>query len=404
MATVDGKTSFKIDELVNGSIVAGVINSSGQLILTTRGGATINAGYVTKPVGSPWSAGATYSNGDIVGYAGALWKASADHSTPKPPAMFTSVWTRLYGRSFDGWSEKEPFFVGDTPSESWEFFWKTGTPTVSLTSTVGEFETGKQALKITAAATQTQRFYQKEENIVHGGEVIVATVRAKLVSASTGAKLQGLILQNDETDIPAPFATGVVSAFNSEGDRTLTTSWATYTFTFTAANAKPRSMINFVAAAAASGAVFLIDWVRITRKQPSALDAYPVGAIYMSVSATNPGTVFGGTWTAWGSGRFPVGVDGTTDFDTVEETGGAKTHDHGLDNATTGARLRVGVDTGMWALVKTLPSRVMTKSHTVASPTTISSATTSAIAIEGTSDAASSLPPYITCYMWKRTA
>ena len=60
---------------------------------------------------------------------------------------------------------------------------------------------------------------------------------------------------------------------------------------------------------------------------------YPVGAIYMSVSSTNPGTLFGGTWTAWGSGKVPVGINASdSDFDTVEETGGAKTHSHGLSS------------------------------------------------------------------------
>ena len=33
---------------------------------------------------------------------------------------------------------------------------------------------------------------------------------------------------------------------------------------------------------------------------------YPVGSIYMSVKSTNPGTLFGGTWTAWGTGRPPI--------------------------------------------------------------------------------------------------
>ena len=50
---------------------------------------------------------------------------------------------------------------------------------------------------------------------------------------------------------------------------------------------------------------------------------YPVGSIYMSVNNTNPGTLFGGTWVAWGSGRVPVGVDtSNVAFDSVEETGG----------------------------------------------------------------------------------
>ncbi len=36
---------------------------------------------------------------------------------------------------------------------------------------------------------------------------------------------------------------------------------------------------------------------------------YPVGSIYMSTVATNPGTLFGvGTWTAWGAGRVPLGI------------------------------------------------------------------------------------------------
>jgi len=53
---------------------------------------------------------------------------------------------------------------------------------------------------------------------------------------------------------------------------------------------------------------------------------YPVGSIRVSTSSTNPGTYLGGTWTQWGSGRVPVGVNTSdTDFSTVEKTGGAKT-------------------------------------------------------------------------------
>ena len=58
-------------------------------------------------------------------------------------------------------------------------------------------------------------------------------------------------------------------------------------------------------------------------------DVYPVGSIYINASdGTNPGTLLGfGTWVAFGAGRVPVGIDATqTEFDTAEETGGAKTH------------------------------------------------------------------------------
>ncbi len=54
---------------------------------------------------------------------------------------------------------------------------------------------------------------------------------------------------------------------------------------------------------------------------------YPVGALYVSTVSTNPGTLLGrGTWAAFGAGRVMVGHDsGDADFDTAEETGGAKT-------------------------------------------------------------------------------
>ena len=60
--------------------------------------------------------------------------------------------------------------------------------------------------------------------------------------------------------------------------------------------------------------------------------AYPVGAIYTSTVSTNPATTLGvGTWTAFGAGRVLVGLNASdSDFDTVEETGGAKTDAHTL--------------------------------------------------------------------------
>jgi len=58
-----------------------------------------------------------------------------------------------------------------------------------------------------------------------------------------------------------------------------------------------------------------------------ALEIYPIGSIYTSVVNVNPNTYFGGTWSAFATGRTLVGVDtGQTEFDAIEETGGAKTH------------------------------------------------------------------------------
>ena len=123
---------------------------------------------------------------------------------------------------------------------------------------------------------------------------------------------------------------------------------------------------------------------------------YPVGSIYINAGvATNPGTLLGfGTWTAFGTGRTIVGVDSSdTDFDTVRETGGAKTHTltiAELPSHTHQTTLRGNgedEDTNFpSASDNSDPSRTMTSGAT------------------GGGGAHNNLQPYITAYMWRRTA
>jgi len=84
----------------------------------------------------------------------------------------------------------------------------------------------------------------------------------------------------------------------------------------------------------------------MTKEDKSEIDAqiakiYPVGAVYINVSGTNPSTLLGGTWEQFGQGRTLVGVNtDDTDFKTPLLTGGAKTvtlattqipsHNHGF--------------------------------------------------------------------------
>lgn len=53
------------------------------------------------------------------------------------------------------------------------------------------------------------------------------------------------------------------------------------------------------------------------------LKVYPVGSIYISANSTNPGTLFGGTWTALDQGRVLIGANSTYAAGT---TGGEFTH------------------------------------------------------------------------------
>ena len=148
---------------------------------------------------------------------------------------------------------------------------------------------------------------------------------------------------------------------------------------------------------------------------------YPVGAIYMSTANVNPSTfITGTTWVAWGSGRVPVGVDTSdTSFNTVEKTGGEKTHT--LTESEMPAHKHTGTEST--SLGNTKPQ--LGASATVSKETIIadftrttedvviyeSAATTPAnntLTVEhgitaGGGQPHSILQPYITCYMWKRT-
>jgi len=125
------------------------------------------------------------------------------------------------------------------------------------------------------------------------------------------------------------------------------------------------------------------------------LSVYPVGSIYINAGvATNPGTLLGfGTWSAFGSGRVIVGVDSTdTDFDAVRETGGAKTH------TLTVAQLPS----------HTHPIEVFNESGSpdgdVGGDSSSSSLGTTNTQATGGGAAHNNLQPYITAYMWRRTA
>jgi len=127
--------------------------------------------------------------------------------------------------------------------------------------------------------------------------------------------------------------------------------------------------------------------------------AYPVGSIYINASvSTNPATLLGfGTWSAFGAGRTLVGIDsGDTDFDTVEETGGEKTHI--LTVAEMPAHKHKFGYTGGNTDATGFPYSVgKAIGH---DPSNVHSETTST----GGDGSHNNLQPYIVVYFWKRTA
>lgn len=124
------------------------------------------------------------------------------------------------------------------------------------------------------------------------------------------------------------------------------------------------------------------------------IDSWPVGSVFISVVATNPNTLLGGgTWVAFGAGRVLVGIDaGQTEFDTVEEVGGAKTHT--LTTAEMPSHTH-GITAG-------------TVDYDAAGATAVQGrlgvATSLSTGAAGSNGAHNNLQPYIVCHFWKRTA
>ena len=122
----------------------------------------------------------------------------------------------------------------------------------------------------------------------------------------------------------------------------------------------------------------------------TAAGAYPVGAIYLSVTDTDPATLFGGTWERIG-GRFLLGADDTY---TAGSTGGEAEHtltidempkhNHEIDNlnasgnATPYMTVQAQDNKGYGGNVQTMYA--------------------------GGSQPHNNMPPYLTVFMWKRVS
>ena len=170
---------------------------------------------------------------------------------------------------------------------------------------------------------------------------------------------------------------------------------------------------------------------------------YPVGSIYTNAGvSTNPATLLGfGTWTAFGAGRVPVGFDaGNALFNSAEKTGGSydatlvshnhtgatgsenQSHTHAFSGttSTTGAHSH-SVNT---ATDLSTPNGTITRlgtgvngsvsTNTVGDHAHTFSGNTAGISnnhqhgfttdASGSSATNANVQPYITVYMWKRTA
>ena len=143
------------------------------------------------------------------------------------------------------------------------------------------------------------------------------------------------------------------------------------------------------------------------------LASHPIGSLFETTISTNPGTLYGGTWAAWGGGRVPVGVNtADSDFNTVEKTGGKKTERHEFKIGYKGYYgTAVGSDDNMIQAYKYSTSSYGTYAYEGSTQAGVNAGIQASTNTRDVAQASSTgdtsetsiVQPYITCYIWKRT-
>ena len=155
------------------------------------------------------------------------------------------------------------------------------------------------------------------------------------------------------------------------------------------------------------------------------LGIYPVGAIYISTVNTNPNALFGfGTWERFGNGRALVGVnESDANFNPVMQTGGSATHALTAAQMPRHTHVQNSHNHRLWLTHQTsasghqnrnqAPGRDNNENNRAWSATDASetiTATNQHTGGTGTAQSASNggahnnLQPYITVFIWRRTA
>lgn len=146
----------------------------------------------------------------------------------------------------------------------------------------------------------------------------------------------------------------------------------------------------------------------------NALDAYPIGAIYISTIATSPATLFGGEWETLPAGRvllaqgtsYPAGSTGgeaSVNLTTAQmpahnhdaSTDNAGAHEHGWYTGRYGSSQYSAADDAGGA---------GTEAHFHKTTGAGSHSHTVIVSNTGGGQAHNNMQPYLSVYMWKRTA
>lgn len=128
-------------------------------------------------------------------------------------------------------------------------------------------------------------------------------------------------------------------------------------------------------------------------------ELYKVGDIFITTNSENPSVRFGGTWSLFGPGRTLVCIDtNDSDFNTAKKTGGSKylqDHEHVVKWQDFGIIDNQSINTGYEESKRATVFNISNRTD---------EGSMFASTIDVTTGNSGNLQPFITCYIWIRTA
>lgn len=244
---------------------------------------------------------------------------------------------------------------------------------------------------------------------------VASTSTAGLMSASDKTKLNGIATGANKTTVDSNLSTSSTNpvqnkVINTELGKKLSTSGGTMKGALTTKGIKLTSGTDYGTTLPSSPATNQLFFQTIGSN--FVLDnVYPVGSIYMNVNSTNPGTLFGGTWEQIQgqfllgmSSSYPAGSEGGEATHTLT-TSEIPFHNHDIgqegntsmilptnfavDDSSHSQYVTTlqGGDSGWYKSSVTWGGKIATRNQT--SPY---------------GQAHNNMPPYLSVYIWKRTA
>ena len=245
---------------------------------------------------------------------------------------------------------------------------------------------------------------------------VASTSTTGLMSASDKTKLDGIATGANKTIVDSALSSTSTNpvqnkVINTELGKKLSTSGGTMTGALTTKGIKLTSGTDYGTTLPSSPATNQLFFQTIGSN--FILDnVYPVGSIYMNVNSTNPGTLFGGTWEQI-QGRFllgmsssyPAGSQGGEATHTLT-TNEIPNHGHYLGQQGNTSRMLPTNNATTDPSHEYYVTEVESSGSTYLKP----NVTWGGYLVAGTltntpyDQAHNNMPPYLSVYIWKRTA